>query len=246
VTRRRARVQGVALLVLCVSLPVAATTSARAAGDGGWTIASFDAQIEIQSDGRILVNEALDVDFGALEKHGIFRDVPVKYDWPSEKRKIRVYELQVLSVTDARGRPWHYETSTRDAFVEIKIGDADRTVTGKQAYRIAYAARRVLNAFSDRDELFWNVTGGDWAVPILRSSATVRAPEAPSQTACYVVFAGSTAKCGTAQCLPRTCRSRRRIVSASRRGNTSSPSTCRTPSCSAASTSGRRPSRAST
>src|SRR5512132_2108813 len=106
------RLLATVLLALSALLPMA-SSSARAA-DGGWTITSFDVQIEIQRDGRIVVDENLAVDFGPLEKHGIFRYVPVKYEWPSEKRKIRVYELQVLSVTDAKGRPWRFETSGQD------------------------------------------------------------------------------------------------------------------------------------
>ncbi|HEU5287103.1 MAG TPA: DUF2207 domain-containing protein [Candidatus Limnocylindria bacterium] len=198
-TAHTLRVLATVLLALSALLPMA-ESSARAA-DGGWTITSFDVQIEIQRDGRIVVDENLAVDFGPLEKHGIFRYVPVKYEWPSEKRKIRVYELQVLSVMDAKGRPWRYETSGQDANVEIKVGDPDRTLSGAQTYRIRYAVKGVLNSFADHDELFWNVTGGDWGVPILRSSATVRAPAALSRSACFVGFPGATAKCGSTQTL---------------------------------------------
>ncbi len=194
---RVARAFAVTVLAVCALL-AGAPVLGRAA-DSGWTITSFDAQIQIQQDGRIVVNENLAVDFGSLQKHGIFRYVPVKYDWPSDARKVRVYELQVLSVTDARGRPWPYETSTEGADVVMKIGDANRTVTGPQTYRISYAVKGVLNGFSDHDELYWNVTGDGWDVPILRSSATVTAPAALSQTTCYVGYTGSTAKCGGTQ-----------------------------------------------
>ncbi len=185
------------LLALSALLPVSAS-SARAA-DGGWTMTSFDAQIVIQRDGSIVVDERIAVDFGPLERHGIFRYIPVKYEWPSEKRKIRVYELQVLAVTDATGRPWRYETSEQDANVEIKVGDPDRTLSGAQTYRIRYAVKGVLNSFADHDELYWNVTGGDWGVPILKSSATVRASAALSRNACFVGLSGATAKCGGTQ-----------------------------------------------
>lgn len=198
-TAHMLRVLATMLLALSALLPMAAS-SARAA-DGGWTITSFDVQVEIQRDGRLVVDETLAVDFGSLERHGIFRYVPVKYEWPSEKRKIRVYELQVLSVTDAKGRPWRYETSGQDVNVEIKVGDPDRTLSGAQTYRIRYVVKGVLNSFADRDELFWNVTGGDWGVPIVRSSATVRAPAGLSRNACFVGFSGATAKCGSTQTL---------------------------------------------
>ncbi len=198
-TRTLARLAAALLLVL--SGP--AVTPALAADDGGWVITSFDAQIDIQADGRIVVDESLAVDFGVLAKHGIFRSIPVKYEWPNEPRKVRVYELQVLSVTDARGRPWRFETSTQDGNVVVRIGDPDRTVSGAQTYRIRYAVKGVLNAFTDHDELYWNVTGGDWGVPILRASATVRAPDAFSQTSCFVGYSGSSAKCGAIQGLAK-------------------------------------------
>ena len=181
----------IAVLVLSLALG----TTVRAA-DSDWVINSFDAQIAIQSDGRLVVTETIDVDFRALEKHGIFRDIPVKYAWPSEKRKQRVYQLQVLSVTDSSGRAWHFETYGNGANVEIKIGDADRTVTGRQQYRIAYVVQGALNGFPDHDELFWNVTGSEWAVPISKATATVRAPAALSQTACYAGPVGSNDRCG--------------------------------------------------
>ena len=97
------RALAVIALVLCALLS-AAPGAARAA-DTGWTITSFDVRVQIQQDGRIVVNENLVVDFGSLQKHGIFRYIPVKYDWPTDARKVRVYEMQVLSVSDARGRP---------------------------------------------------------------------------------------------------------------------------------------------
>jgi uncharacterized membrane protein YgcG len=168
------------------------------AQDGGWTIDVFDSQIEILRDGRIVVNESLDVDFRALAKHGIFRDIPVIYDWPLEKRKQRVYQLELLAVTDGAGKALKYETSTQGAMYEIKIGDPDRTVSGKQQYRIRYVVQGVLNGFSDHDELFWNVTGSQWEVPIARATAGVRAPASFSQIACYAGPVGSSTACGAA------------------------------------------------
>ena len=165
------------------------------AAESGWSITTFDARVDIQSDGRVLVNETLEVDFTSVQRHGIFRDIPVRYDWTQNPRKIRVYELQVLSVTDAQGRAWRYETSSNGANVEIKIGDPNRLLTGHQTYRISYIVRGALNGFSDHDELFWNVTGGEWPVPILHSAATVHAPAALTQTACFAGPPGARAGC---------------------------------------------------
>ena len=181
------------LLVLAALFPARAS-----ADDGGWTISSLDALIQVQSDGRVLVTETLAVDFGFLERHGIFRDIPVQYAWPQGVRKIRVYELQVLSVTDAAKKAWKYESYGNGANVQIKIGDPDRTVTGRQTYVITYVVKGALNSFSDHDELYWNATGNEWPALISRATATVRAPAAPTRTACFVGSVGATAPCTNA------------------------------------------------
>ncbi len=190
-------------LVVLAFISAVGTSLAAGATDEGWVIESFDAQIEIQSDGRLQIEERIDVDFGPLERHGIYRDIPVVYDWPHEKRKQRVYELDVLSVTDARRRAIRYESSRSGANAQIKIGDPGRTITGRQTYVISYTVRGVLNAFSEHDELYWNVTGGEWPVPILKASATVRAPAALAQTTCYVGPLGSTERCASMRSLAR-------------------------------------------
>ena len=164
-----------------------------------WHINLFESQIDIQNDGRLVVNESVDLDFGSLERHGIFRDLRVRFDWPLGERKQRYYQVQVLSVTDAVGRALKYETSDEEAMYRIRIGDPDRTVSGRQQYRIRYTVQGALNSFSDHDELYWNVVGDQWEAPITRATATVRAPAAFSQIACYVGPVGSTDRCGTAQ-----------------------------------------------
>ncbi|HEY6958127.1 MAG TPA: DUF2207 domain-containing protein [Candidatus Limnocylindria bacterium] len=189
---RRARLVVAAALVVIACAVFAAPASAD---DTGWTIQRFAADIKIQSDGRVLVQEAIDVDFDGLQRHGIFRDIPVVYDWPAKPRTVRVYQLQVLWVQDDAGRAITYETSRQGAMEEIKIGDANRVVSGVQRYRLAYLLNGALNGFSDHDELYWNVTGSQWSVPIASASAVVSGPSAFSQTTCFVGYAGATDTC---------------------------------------------------
>ena len=171
--------------------------AAPAAADDGWIIERFASDIEIQKDGALLITEAIDVDFQLLnDRHGILRDIPVRYRWDPDPKMVRVYELDVRSVRDASGRALTYDTSENGAYVRIKIGDADRTVSGKQTYRITYGVRGALNAFSDHDELFWNVNGGQWAVPMRAVSATVHtAFDAFTTVTCFEGLLRSTKPC---------------------------------------------------
>lgn len=171
--------------------------AAPVAADDGWVIDRFASDIEVQRDGGLLITEAIDVDFLQLnDRHGIFREIPVRYQWDPDPKMVRVYDVDVRSVRDASGRDVSYETSDNGANLRLRIGDADRTVSGKLAYRITYAVRGVLNGFPDHDELFWNVNGGDWDVPMRVVTATVHAAfDAFTSVSCYEGPRGSTKAC---------------------------------------------------
>lgn len=172
---------------------LAALRPSPARADEGWVINQFDAAIGVQSDGSIRVVETILVDFGTQQKHGIFRSIPVVYSFDQQNN--RVYDLTVESVTDRNGKAWPYTTSRDGANEVVKIGDPNRTVSGAQSYRITYQVRGALNAFSDHDELYWNVSGS-WPVRQLQVTATVTLPgDTPITAACYQGATGSTETC---------------------------------------------------
>ncbi len=164
-----------------------------ALGQESWLIERFHAEIQIRRDASLAIVESIDVDFGSLERHGIFREIPVRYQ--ADDDHDRVYDLEVRSVLDGAGRTVPYEVSSRGANTVIRIGDPDRTVTGRQTYRIAYDVHGALNAFADHDELFWNVNG-EWPVALTRVSARVALDGGMVEsTECFEGGSGSTAPC---------------------------------------------------
>jgi uncharacterized membrane protein YgcG len=166
--------------------------AAPALADEGWVIERFAADITIAKDGSLHIVEAIDANFGGLQKHGIFRTIPVRYQW--DDTHLRVYQLQVRSVTDGAEKGVRYETSDQGASKVIKIGDPNRTLSGRQTYRITYDVSGAMNAFPDHDELFWNVNGS-WDVRAQAVTATLHAPAAPRQVTCYQGAAGSDEAC---------------------------------------------------
>ncbi len=185
--------RAVAALVLALPLLVGGSV---ASADEGWEIVLFNAEIAVLEDGSLSIRESIDVNFGSLDKHGIFREIPVRYRY--SETKDRVYELTVLGVTDASGRPWPYLVEENGANQRIRIGDADRTVRGVQTYRLSYTVRGALNALPDRDEVYWNVNGPDWGVPARQVTASVRAPAVVTRATCFQGAAGSTDPCRSA------------------------------------------------
>ncbi|TMC39010.1 MAG: DUF2207 domain-containing protein, partial [Chloroflexi bacterium] len=130
----------------------------------------------------LTITETINVDFGSLEKHGIFRTIPLRYRY--DDTHDRYYEMSVGSVTDG-ARPIPYTTSIESDNEVIKIGDPNVLVRGA-----------AMNAFADRDELFWNVDGALWPVPKQTVSATVFHPAGAFQKAtCFEGRTGSREPC---------------------------------------------------
>ena len=182
------------VLVVAVAAALLAIASATPAlADEGWVIERFGADITVQKDASLHITEAIDVDFGAQQKHGIFRNIPVRYRW--DDTHLRVYRLEVRSVTDAAGKALRFAITDDGADKVIKIGDPDRLVSGPQTYRITYDVFGAMNAFSDHDEVFWNVNGPKWDVRAQAVTAAVHVAGGLQRVTCFQGRTGSQEPC---------------------------------------------------
>jgi hypothetical protein len=179
----------VGLVVVC--LPRSAVAQAAE------HIASYDVAIAIEASGSLRITETIGYDFGPTEHHGIYRDVPERlaYDGTYD----RVYPIEVLSVRATGGASADYSIEHTGGMFRIKVGDPDRTITGRHTYTIAYRVEGALNAFPDHDELYWNAIGADWSVPIDRAKVTVTAPADLRRIACFAGLSGSTGGCSRSE-----------------------------------------------
>ncbi|HEY4694489.1 MAG TPA: DUF2207 domain-containing protein [Candidatus Nanoarchaeia archaeon] len=163
------------------------------AASENWVIESFDTLINVQPSGKVAVIETVVVDFGAQEKHGIFRDLPTVYQ--NEAGEKHYTQVEVLEL-ERNGAKEKYELINLDNYLRIKIGEADKTISGEQTYKIEYLASGVLTSLADYDELYWNITGNGWPVLIEAVSATVNLPSSEVlQAACYEGVEGSSIPC---------------------------------------------------
>ena len=105
-------------------------------------------------------------------RRGIYRDFPTEYfDKLGNRYEVDLQPLAVLR--NERSEPFHsqpYRNGVRTYF-----GSSNRYIeTGVHTYAFRYNASRMLGFFEEHDELYWNVTGFDWAFPIDKASASVR------------------------------------------------------------------------
>jgi uncharacterized membrane protein len=144
-----------------------------AADRGAFVITDFHADITVQEDATVIVEERIDVDFSE-PRHGIYRTIPVRYTDP----RGYAYSLgfRFLGAADQTNRPYGTSVSKSGRHVEIRLGDADTEVQGRVTYVLRYEVAHALVHFEDHDELYWNATGNEWRTSIQRASATVHLP----------------------------------------------------------------------
>jgi len=159
-------------------------------------IDNFLVTIRINQDSFINVSEEIVYNFGSEQRHGIFRDIPIKYQARGGNYNLRISDI---TVTDNQGKPYNFSVSSKGKYKSIKIGDADEFVTGSKTYVINYQIKRAINFFNDYDELYWNATGDEWTVPIEQSKAIVYLPQSVAadevKKECFAGAYGSNYPC---------------------------------------------------
>lgn len=138
-------------------------------------ILAFDSRVDIASDGELTVTETIRVlATGAAIRHGIVREFPTRYTTPAGTSVSAGFRLVS---TRQDGRRASSRTVSAGNGKKIYIGDSDRLVApGVHVYEIVYHSDGQIGQFDNHDELFWNVTGNGWRLPIDRATATVTPP----------------------------------------------------------------------
>ena len=132
-------------------------------------IEDFEVSITINKDSSILVQESILYDFGENFKHGIYRNIPLKE-----------MKIEVLKVTDELNNSYPFKIEKENNYLKIKIGDPDKVISGEHTYNIFYSVWGAVGYFKEHDELYWNVTGNEWELPIENSIAKITLPKTPS------------------------------------------------------------------
>ncbi len=163
-------------------------------------ILRFDVGATVNEDASLTVREDLEfIAMGVKISRGIIRGIPVRYR--DENGRPVALGLKVLSTSvDGVELPWKESNEGRGRF--IRIGDPKRTLSpGVHRLSLTYRTTKQLGFFADHDELYWNVTGNDWDLPIQNASFRLALPgktagEGFNRVAWYAGHYGSTSSDG--------------------------------------------------
>ena len=159
------------MIGLLIALGLGATSPARAQ-ERSLAIERFNANITVNRDGTIDVVETITARFNG-SWNGLFRTIPVEYRTPQGFNW--TIRLDMIAVTDDQGQALKTEANRERHYLKYKVWvpgalDATKTIVLK------YRATNGLRFFEDHDELYWNVTGDEWDVPIQAAGATIVLP----------------------------------------------------------------------
>lgn len=198
--RRRRLISVFLLLAVVIStagaLLIAPARDARAAVTEH--IAAYDVILTPKPDGELTVKETIAYDFGTNDKHGIYRNIPVRDVWADPYH--RVWKLGDIKVTQD-GKKAEVATDNSNGQKIIKIGDKDKTITGSHTYVISYVVEGAFLPPSSEGnprktiDLAWDAIGTEWSVPIDKATVTIASSTA-TPVSCVRGDGGATKSCG--------------------------------------------------
>lgn len=179
----------------------AAVVAAAPAVGAEEQVADLVVVAEVAADTSLTVSETIRYDFGNTIQRGIYRDIPVAEELATGD--VRHYGVDVLSVRmDGASVP--YELVLEDGNLRVRIGDPEGAVMDVREYEVVYRVTGSLLPPAPEAgaagvvELYWNLVGTGWQVPIARAEARVTGPADAVAVACYAGYYGSGTPCTTA------------------------------------------------
>jgi uncharacterized membrane protein YgcG len=160
----------VAILLACGCLAAGELTASAAE-----RITAIAAEITVTADGSLSVAETITVVAeGVKIRHGIYRDIPVRYS--GGPFGMPVFVDFDLGAATCDGQAVPVRRDHRGEFVRVFVGDPARELApGEHTYVIRYTTPQ-LRFLADHDEVYWNATGHAWEFPIDVATATVILP----------------------------------------------------------------------
>ncbi len=161
-------------------------------------VTDFHSDITFNKKGDATITENIIVYF-PYAKHGIYRWIPneiivkgVTIKQPISIKSVSYKKLPSTINTSLDYSHTNVSQSTSSGnYTVLKIGDADAVISGAYEYTISYTMKHAIRFFDDYQELYLNITGDQWEIPILKASTAV-GTDAGIDYRCYTGTAGST------------------------------------------------------
>jgi len=159
------------VLATIISAVVLFSPRVRAHNDvNDFVINDFHANYKLFNDvngGRATVSEKLQINFSS-QNRGILRAIPIDY----QEKPVKLNIKSVLR--DGVSEPYSiYRQANNEV---LKIGNANKTITGNHIYEIQYEMTNIISFHNNFDEWYWDINGDQWQQQFLKVSGEVELP----------------------------------------------------------------------
>ncbi|CAM4151234.1 MULTISPECIES: DUF2207 domain-containing protein [Flavobacterium] len=173
-------------------------------------ITDFHVSIQIEKSGTIQVIENITIKAeGDIFKHGLLRTLPLQR---KDKNNTAIDVEYSINSIKKNGINENYFTEESAGEWKIYIGDKDIELENNTyQYQISYSTPYQVGYFDDYDELYWNVTGNGWTIPIAKATCQLFLPSENTtfgNVNCYTGISGST----TSNCISTLSHNRTAIT----------------------------------
>ena len=180
----------------------------------GREITRYDVSAVLGADGRMNVVIDFDFDFGDDPGHGPYLTLVTRQG--VDDQTDREFRYSGIDASSSTGAPAQVNREDGSNAIVLRIGDPDvDDVSGVQTYQVRYTVDGFVNpanAQHSGDELYWNVIGSGWEIPIGRVTVSITGPATPDGEVCFVGEYGSTTQCDSASSSGDTSTFRQQLV----------------------------------
>lgn len=134
----------------------------------GFVITDYHVDVRVTEDRIYKITENISCDFSE-ERHGIFREIPTSF-YVERADGSRSRMNAVIKNIDANTN-WEKDGGN------IRLGDEDTTVIGKQDYTLSYDYVCDIDTLSGKDEFYFNIIGSEWETIIKHVTFNVNLPK---------------------------------------------------------------------
>lgn len=132
----------------------------------------YDVNISVNENNTFFIKEAIGATFN-ISKHGIFRKIPLKnsitrLDGSKSSNRSKITNISVDE---------QFTKYNENGYVVLKIGDPNKTLTGKKDYLISYLYNIGKDPSKDYDEFYFNIIGNEWDTIINNITFTITMPK---------------------------------------------------------------------
>jgi uncharacterized membrane protein YgcG len=145
-----------------------------------FVIKEHDVTIKVLKDSSFEVTERYIIDY-ATPMRGVILEIPYIYSEGSEKgtaKRPNVFGGRYKTiVTDIKTDSAEMKVSSNGAYKEVRLGTPDVRITGEKEYIVTYKVFGAVNFFESSSEIYWNIHGIGWSVPVERVTFQIILPE---------------------------------------------------------------------